>query len=321
MHALVTGGSGFIGSTLVKALLERGDTVTAVDCFTDYYDEGLKRRNLRGTSASEGFRLIEADLTTCDLSPLLDEIDVVYHQAAQPGVRHSWHDFHVYVERNILATQRLLEAARSKPSVKRLVYASSSSVYGDALAYPVTETTATRPVSPYGVTKLAAEHLWSLYGTNWGLPTISLRYFTVYGPGQRPDMAIHRLINSALTGVTFPLFGDGSKIRDFTYVGDVVAANLAAGTSDLPPGEVFNVAGGTSIDMRGLIALVEEAAGARVLIDQRPEQAGDVQRTGGSIDKAIAALGWRPAVSVEDGIAAQVQWQKHLLELPSAELM
>jgi nucleoside-diphosphate-sugar epimerase len=314
MHAVVTGGAGFIGSTLVKALLDRGDTVTAVDCFTDYYDQDLKRANLRQVVASERFRLIEADLTNCEIAPLLEGADVVFHQAAQPGVRMSWDDFHVYTGRNILATHRLLEAARSQPSLRRLVYASSSSVYGNALAYPVTESTATNPVSPYGVTKLAAEHLWSLYGTNWGLPTISLRYFTVYGPGQRPDMATRRLINAALTSSPFPLFGDGSHVRDFTYVGDVVAANLAAGASDLPPGEVLNVAGGGSVEMRELIALVEDAAGARVPIDQRPEQPGDVQRTGGSIDKAMSLLGWRPVVSIEDGVAAQVRWQKDLLD-------
>lgn len=318
MRAVVTGGAGFIGSTLVDALLERGDTVTAVDCFTDYYGVGLKRRNLQKASSSDRFRLVEADLTTCELAPLLDGADVVYHQAAQPGVRLSWADFHVYTERNILVTQRLLEAARSHPSLHRLVYASSSSVYGNALAYPVTETTPTHPVSPYGVTKLAAEHLWSLYGTNWGLPTISLRYFTVYGPRQRPDMAIRRLINAALTGEPFPLYGDGSHVRDFTYVDDVVAANLAAGTSDLPPGEVFNVAGGGSIEMRELIALVERVTGARVPIDRRPEQAGDVQRTGGSIEKATEALGWTPLVSAEEGVAAQARWQQHLLDASDA---
>lgn len=319
MHAVVTGGAGFIGSTLVEALLKQGHTVTAVDCFTDYYEENLKRRNLEVAQLSARFRLIEADLATCEVGPLLDGVDVVYHQAAQPGVRLSWDDFHAYTERNILATQRLLEAARSQPSLKRLVYASSSSVYGNAVAYPVSETTPTHPVSPYGVTKLAAEHLWSLFGTNWGLPTISLRYFTVYGPRQRPDMAIRRLINAALTSEPFPLYGDGSHIRDFTYVDDVVAANLAAGMSDLPPGKVFNVAGGGSVEMRELIALVEDVTGARVPIDHRPEQAGDVQRTGGSIERATEALGWTPLVSVEEGITAQARWQQNLLGASDSE--
>jgi nucleoside-diphosphate-sugar epimerase len=315
MHVLITGGAGFIGSNLVKAFLDRGDTVSAVDCFTDYYDNRIKKRNLQEVVSSENFNLVEADLATCEILPLLETVDVVFHQAGQPGVRLSWDNFHQYVERNVLVTQRLLEAARSHSSLKRLVYASSSSVYGDAPMYPVTETTPTKPVSPYGVTKLAGEHLCSLYGTNWGVPTISLRYFTVYGPGQRPDMAIHRLINSALTGVPFPLFGDGTQIRDFTYVGDVVAANIAASYSDLPPGEVYNVCGGNSVNVLELISYVEEFANALVPIDHKNQQAGDVQRTGGSSERTASAIGWTPKISIRDGIAEQVRWQKNLLGL------
>jgi UDP-glucuronate 4-epimerase len=315
MHVLITGGAGFIGSNLVKAFLDRGDTVSAVDCFTDYYDKRIKKRNLQEVVSSENFNLVEADLATCEILPLLETVDVVFHQAGQPGVRLSWDNFHQYVERNVLVTQRLLEAARSHSSLKRLVYASSSSVYGDAPMYPVTETTPTKPVSPYGVTKLAGEHLCSLYGTNWGVPTISLRYFTVYGPGQRPDMAIHRLINSALTGVPFPLFGDGTQIRDFTYVGDVVAANIAASYSDLPPGEVYNVCGGNSVNVLELISYVEEFANALVPIDHKNQQAGDVQRTGGSSERTASAIGWTPKISIRDGIAEQVRWQKNLLGL------
>src|SRR4051794_21169049 len=236
MRALVTGVAGFIGSTLADALLARGDHVLGVDCFTPYYERDTKEANLSGARGCDRFELVEQDLRTCDIDGMLDGIDVVFHQAGQPGVRLSWSDgFADYTSLNVLATQRLLEAAKRVGGTK-IVYASSSSVYGNAAAYPTTENDLPRPHSPYGVTKLAAEHLCNLYASNWKLPTVSLRYFTVYGPRQRPDMATHRLLAATLSGTPFPLYGDGSAVRDFTYVDDAVAANLAAAEHDCEPG-------------------------------------------------------------------------------------
>ena len=234
----------------------------------------------------------------------------MFHQAAQPGVRLSWSaGFADYVGHNVLATQRLLEAV--KPStVSRVVYASSSSVYGNAPAYPTTEDDLPRPHSPYGVTKLAAEHLCNLYASNCGVPTVSLRYFTVYGPRQRPDMAFHRLLDAALSGGSFPLYGDGSAIRDFTYVGDAVSANLAAAECDCEPGTVVNVAGGSSISMRELLQLAAEVVGQSPVIEQLANQPGDVLRTGGTIDRASKVLGWEPTPELRSGLTAQTDWHR-----------
>ena len=305
MRAVVTGVAGFIGSTLADRLLADGWSVVGVDCFTPYYDVAVKRSNLPA-----GVTLVEADLRTAGLVELLEGIDVVFHQAAQPGVRLSWSDgFGDYVSHNVLATQRLLEAARAV-GLPRLVYASSSSVYGNAARYPTTEDDLPAPHSPYGVTKLAAEHLCGLYAANWGVPTVSLRYFTVYGPRQRPDMAFHRLCESALGQTPFPLYGDGGAVRDFTFVDDVVAANVAAAAADVAPGTVVNVAGGGEAVMSEVIDLVGELAGQPVPIDRQPAQAGDVDRTGGSIERAAALLGWSPTVGLHAGLAAQLEWHR-----------
>lgn len=311
MVVVVTGAAGFIGSTLVDELLAAGDRrVVGIDCFTDYYDPAGKRTNLEGALQHPNFELVEADLRSAELRELLDDAEVVYHQAAQPGVRLSWDaGFATYDSCNVLATQRLLEAARHV-GVGRVVYASSSSVYGNAAAYPVTEQLLPRPYSPYGVTKLAAEHLCVLYAANYGLSTVSLRYFTVYGPRQRPDMAIHRLIEAALDGTPFPLYGDGSHVRDFTFVGDVVAANVAAGRAEVQPGLVVNVCAGGSITMSELIAAVGDAVGRPVPLDRHPEQPGDVRRTGGDGALASATLGWNAEQDLASGIAAQVEWHR-----------
>lgn len=310
---LITGVAGFIGSQLAEALVDDGHRVIGIDCFTPYYDRASKDANLaalRGEHADR-FTFHEADLRTAELEPLLDGVDVVYHQAAQPGVRLSWSDgFQTYDECNVLATQRLLEAAR-QVGTGRVVYASSSSVYGNADRYPVQETDLPRPHSPYGVTKLAAEHLCGLYAANYGTSTVSLRYFTVYGPRQRPDMAHHRLIEAALDQTPFPLYGDGSHVRDFTFVGDAVRANVLAGTADAAPGTVVNVCAGGSTVMRDLIDAVGDAVGHPVPVDQQPEQPGDVHRTGGSNDLAGRVLGWAPETSLLDGIKAQVDWHRN----------
>jgi nucleoside-diphosphate-sugar epimerase len=310
VRALVTGAAGFIGSHLAERLVDDGHSVRGVDCFTPYYDVATKRANLEGLRADPRFELVEADLRTVDLEPLLDGVDVVFHQAGQPGVRLSWSDgFAAYAEHNILATQRLLEALRRRP-VSRLVFASSSSVYGNAQSYPTCETDLPRPHSPYGVTKLAAEHLCRLYAGNWAVPTVSLRYFSVYGPRQRPDMATHRLIEAASGGPPFPLFGDGAQVRDFTYVGDVVAANLAAATREVAPGSVVNVAGGSSCTLLDLVHLVGGLAGCEVPLDRRPAQPGDVERSGGSTERAREMLGWEPGVDLRTGVARQLEWHR-----------
>ena len=310
MRAVVTGCAGFIGSTLTDALLAQGHEVTGVDCLTDYYDPATKRANLAAASSHPDLTLIEADLRTADLARVLEGAEVVFHQAGQPGVRLSWAGgFADYDSHNVLATQRLLEAVRRAPTA-RVVFASSSSVYGQAARYPTTEDDLPGPHSPYGVTKLAAEHLCNLYAANWGLHTVSLRYFTVYGPRQRPDMAFHRLIEAALAGTAFPLYGDGSALRDFTYVDDVVAANLAAATAEVPPGTVVNIAGGGEISMAALLDLAGEVLGVPVDVEGQPSQAGDVARTGGRIDRAKDLLGWAPAVPINEGFARQAAWHR-----------
>lgn len=304
----MTGAAGFVGSHLVQTLLAEGQHVRGVDCLTPYYDPRRKRANLSEFLGHDGFEFHEVDLRTAWLGPLLDGVDVVFHQAGQPGVRLGWSDgFPDYVSHNVLTTQRLLEASRSAP-LRRFVYASSSSVYGQAERFPVPETDLPRPQSPYGVTKLAGEHLTRLYADNWGTPTVALRYFTVYGPRQRPDMAIQRLIQAATDGESFTLFGDGTQQRDFTCIRDVVAANLAAAAADVEPGSVFNVAGGCSVSMNDLVDRVGGLVGAELPVHRGKEQAGDVRRTGGDVTAARRQLGWQPEVSLEEGLAEQVAW-------------
>lgn len=305
---VVTGAAGFVGSHLVDTLLARGDSVVGIDCFTPYYDPDAKRANLTHALDHDAFTLVEADLRDAALGPILEGADTVFHQAAQPGVRLSWSDgFGEYASHNVLATQRLLEAAHHA-EVRRIVYASSSSVYGNQQRYPTVETDLPRPYSPYGVTKLAAEHLCGLYTENWGLQTVSLRYFTVFGPRQRPDMSIHRLCEAALSGTSFPRFGDGHQIREFTYVADIVAANLCAADADVPGGTVVNIAGGGEIELNGLIETVAQLAGTPVRVDDHPAMAGDARRNGGTTALAGELLGWAPEVGLRDGIAAQLAW-------------
>jgi len=311
MHALVTGVAGFVGSNLADALLDRGDSVVGVDCFTPYYDAADKEANIAPARANARFTFVDLDLRTGALEPLLDGVDAVFHQAAQAGVRGSWADgFADYVGHNVLATQRLLEAAVAARPDARVVYASSSSVYGNQSHYPTQESDLPRPFSPYGVTKLAAEHLCSLYAENWNLSTVSLRYFTVFGPRQRPDMSIHRLCEAAIHGSTFPRFGDGSQIREFTYVDDIVRGNVLAAGLDIPPGTYCNLAGGGEITLSELIEVVGDLAGVAVKIDEQPRQAGDAFRNGGCIDRARDLLGWEPAISLRDGLRAQLDWHR-----------
>lgn len=316
MQALVTGAAGFIGSTLVDRLLAEGHRVRGVDCFVPFYPETAKRVNLADAFGRPGFELVEADLRDADLSPVLDGVDTVFHLAAQAGVRPSWSDrFGDYLSINALATQRLLEAARGRPQA-RLVYASSSSVYGEAARYPTSEQDLPAPHSPYGVTKLAGEHLCSLYAANHGVDALSLRYFTVYGPRQRPDMALHRLVEHALAGTPFPLYGSGAQQRELTFVDDVVRATIAAGTADLAPGTVLNIAGGAEASLTEVVDLVAAAIGRPVLLDRQDPAAGDVSRTRGATEQARSLLAWEPQVSLRDGVAAQVAWHRGRVASP-----
>jgi UDP-glucose 4-epimerase len=307
MKALVTGAAGFIGSTLSEALLDAGHEVTGVDSFLDYYPRAVKEQNLSRARRSPGYRFVEASLVQADLGPLLDGVDWVFHQAAQAGVRASWGgEFKVYSDNNVFATQRLLEACRTR-RLEKFVYASSSSIYGDTLDLPMRETSAPRPVSPYGVTKLAAEHLTWLYWKNYGIPTVSLRYFTVYGPRQRPDMALHRFARAVLRGERIQLYGDGTQSRDFTYVDDIVAANIAAARS-AAAGEVFNIGGGSRTTINETIALLGDLAGRAPLVDYQDRQKGDVGHTAADTSAARRSLGFAPQVPLKEGLRRQVDW-------------
>ncbi|HED24756.1 MAG TPA: NAD-dependent epimerase/dehydratase family protein, partial [Firmicutes bacterium] len=271
---LVTGAAGFIGYHLAKRLLRDGHRVIGVDCFTDYYDPAIKKNNAAILLSNPNFTLRQEDLVEAADS-LPDGVRWVFHQAAQAGVRASWgREFAHYTHHNILATQRLLEwARRSKP--ERFVYASSSSVYGAAEKLPMREDDLPRPVSPYGVSKLAAEHLCQLYYHNFDVPAVSLRYFTVYGPGQRPDMAFHRFIRAILDSREVVVYGTGEQTRDFTFVDDIVAANLAAALAKQGPGRVYNIGGGTRISINGVLQLLGELTGEKIGIRREEAQAGD----------------------------------------------
>jgi nucleoside-diphosphate-sugar epimerase len=307
MKCIVTGAAGFVGSHLSEHLLAQGDEVVGIDCLTDYYDPCLKELNLLGVLGNERFTLCRQDLRTAPLGRLFADADVVFHLAGQPGVRPSWGaEFATYVERNVLATQTVLEAARTAPLTK-LVYASSSSVYGDAESYPTSETVRPQPVSPYGVTKLAAEHLCELYRTGFGVPTVSLRFFTVYGPRQRPDMAFSRLVAAGLRGDVFELYGDGNQTRDFTYVGDIVGAMRSAALSEFTG--VANIGGGSRTSMNEVLDLVSSLAGEPE-IRRLPKQRGDVRDTAADTQRAFEGFGYVPQVSLREGLTFMVEAQR-----------
>jgi UDP-glucuronate 4-epimerase len=322
MRCLVTGAAGFIGSHLSQALLGDGHEVVGVDCMTPYYARSKKAANLQTVAAAGNFEFHETDLLDAPLDSLLDGVDIVFHQAGQPGVRSSWgSDFNQYTRNNIVVTQRLLESS-AQAQIRRFVYASSSSVYGDSPRGPARETDACRPFSPYGVTKLAGENLCSAYADNGRLETVSLRYFTVYGPRQRPDMAFSKFIDMALDGVPLPLYAGGGNTRDFTYVDDVVRANLAAAVRPLTPGTVLNIAGGSCVSIKEVVSLLQEIVGVPIRIRRAPSEAGDVRSTAADSTAAREVLDWRPLVDLREGIASQVRWRTSIdISEPAAELV
>lgn len=317
---LVTGVAGFIGSHLAERLIDAGYHVVAIDCFTDYYPRWMKERNLENLQGHKRFTLTEADLLDLDvdLVALLQGelsmqtqptavVDYIFHLAAQPGVRTSWGtDFEVYAHNNVLATQRLLEAAKGLP-LKKFVYASSSSVYGDAETIPTPEDVTPRPISPYGVTKLAGEHLCWLYWRNYCVPVVSLRYFTVYGPRQRPDMAFRRFIQAMREGQEIVVFGDGEQTRDFTYVADAVQGTVQAAFSKVV-GEAFNIAGGSRVTVNEVIRRLEDMTGHSARVRYEAAQKGDAVHTEADIRRAALALGYKPETGLAEGLAQEVEW-------------
>ncbi len=306
MRCLVTGVAGFVGSHLAERLLADGHTVVGVDMFTDYYSRSIKERNLEKLRSTKGVTLIEDNLLTMNLHQLLQGIDWVFHQSAQAGVRASWgSEFAHYVDVNILVTQRLLEAAKHASALRSFVYASSSSVYGDTVELPITENAVCHPYSPYGVTKLAAEHLCSLYHANFGVPTVSLRYFTVYGPRQRPDMAFHRFCKAVFEDKPIRLFGDGEQTRDFTYISDIVEANVRAASTVDAVGKVMNIAGGSRISLSNVVKLLQDVSHATIRYENVESQHGDVRHTFADITLAQKTLGYAPIVSLEEGLSRE----------------
>jgi UDP-glucose 4-epimerase len=306
---LITGAAGFIGSNLAKKLLAAGEEVIGIDCFTDYYSRDLKERNIEIILDNSNFTFIEKDLLKTDLQNLLKDVNYIYHQAAQAGVRSSWgEDFEIYNQNNILLTQKLLEAAKDAENLKKFVYASSSSVYGDTDQLPMQEKNRLQPVSPYGVSKLAGENLAYLYYKNFKVPTVSLRYFTVYGEGQRPDMAFHIFIKAFLTGGKINIFGDGKQSRNFTYVGDIARANILA-AKKAPAGEIINIGGsGRGIVLNETLDLIKELTNCETEINYTEKVKGDVKHTSADTSKAEKLLGYQPRVSFEEGLEREVEW-------------
>jgi len=315
MRALVTGCAGFIGSHLAESLLGGGHAVLGVDCFNDNYGRAQKLRNLRHVQDWDSFEFVPIDLSRGDLLELVNGTDVVFHLAAEPGVRSSWGSrFEKYLDNNVLATQHLLEALKSRPDV-RLVYASSSSVYGNAEMRPTPEDAPTRPRSPYGQTKLSAELLCSLYRENYGLDLVSLRFFTVFGPRHRPDMAFHIFSRAALENRPITIFGDGRQTRDFTYVTDVVAAMEAAASARLLDDErVYNVGGGAPTSLRDALDLITDIAGKHLDVRYVGPEDGDVRDTQADTSRARRQLGFAPATSLEDGLAAEFEWLARIVQ-------
>jgi nucleoside-diphosphate-sugar epimerase len=312
VKALVTGTAGFIGSTLAERLLLDGGDVVGIDCFTDYYPRAMKERNLSALTGHPRFRFVESTIQAADLATVLADRTYVFHLAAQAGVRKSWgRDFTIYTVNNIEATQVLLEACKTV-ELDRFVYSSSSSVYGDDVPMPMREDAVPQPVSPYGVSKLAAEHLCHLYHANFGVPAVSLRYFTVYGPRQRPDMGFHRFLRATILGEPITVYGDGEQTRDFTFVADAVAANIAAATRGIP-GRAYNIGGGSRVSVNHVLAMIGRVAGRDPLVHVDQAQKGDMRHTLADTSLARADLGFNPHVGLEEGLTAEYTWLTDIL--------
>lgn len=308
MRALVTGCAGFIGSHLSESLLADGHDVIGVDCFNDNYGRAQKLRNLDHARAWDNFDFVPIDLARGALMDVVADCDTIFHLAAEPGVRASWGErFELYLRNNVLATQHLLEATRPWPG-KRFVFASSSSVYGQAESFPTPEDATPRPFSPYGVTKLDAEHLCLLYNANHGIDTVCLRYFSVYGPRQRPDMAFNIFCQAALAGEPVTVFGDGRQTRDFTFVLDAVAATRAAAVRPPVSGRVCNVGGGSQVSLMDAIDLIQDLAGRPVDMRFLDSREGDVRNTGADTARATKGLGFSPSTDLDEGLAAEFEW-------------
>ena len=311
--ALVTGCAGFIGSHLCEALLNRGWRVTGIDSMLDNYHYVVKSKNLYPLLQRPNFKFVKDDLIKAPLECIVKDCGYIFHQAGQPGVRNSWGDqFDYYVANNILATQRLLEAAKNQ-GIRKFVFASTSSVYGSTDVLPIAEDRLPAPYSPYGVTKLAAEHLCGLYHKNYGIPVVSLRYFTVYGPRQRPDMAISRFIHCILDGKPITVYGDGKQRRDFTYIDDIVKANILAAESPVA-GEVFNVGSGRPVELIYVIGMLERIAAKKADLEFMPVQSGDVRDTWADIRKISGVLGFEPSTPLEAGLERQIEYIKNIYE-------
>lgn len=314
MRFLVTGCAGFIGSSITDALLNGGHEVIGIDCFTDYYDPAIKRTNIAEATENKLFSLLELDIAKEDIPAQHLDVDGVFHQAAQAGVRASWgSEFETYTHCNVLATQRLLEQVATKDRLP-VVYASSSSVYGNAEARPTSEDALPAPISPYGVTKLAAEHLCDTYRHEFAVPVTSLRYFTVYGPRQRPDMAFNKFIRAALSGEKITIYGDGNQSRDFTFIEDIVHANMQAMNKliDGAMGSTYNLGGGSTVTVREVIDTLSDILGQDVSVQFWDGQKGDVRHTSADTSKAAAEIGYTPKVSLAEGLHRESEWLRKI---------
>ncbi len=314
MKCLVTGAAGFIGSHLCENLLRDGHAVVGLDAFIPFYPRPVKEGNLAAFRHHPAFVFHALDLRTDPLEYALSGVEAVFHIAAMPGLTRSWTEFDLYESCNLLGTQRLLEGVRRLPALNRFIYASTSSVYGRYGSGD--ETLPTRPISPYGVTKLAAENLCRAHAEEMGLPLVVLRYFSVYGPRQRPDMGYHRFIDAMLQDRPLLVYGDGLQARGNTYVEDCIAATVAA--LKAPVGEVYNVGGGETANVWEILAKLESILGRRAIVQREPARPGDQRFTGADTVKLSRHLGWQPQIGLEEGLAHQVAWQQLQLQRRAA---